>query len=124
MKGKSKNWIQKKARKGMTGYPLATVAFYGPNDKIATKIVIGVFEREGDDCELKKIFSEHDIRHDDKVMDEVYNFIKEKHVHSVSMVDRIIGCPHEEGIDYPEGSWCPKCEFWHGRDRWTGNVEN
>jgi hypothetical protein len=32
---------------------------------------------------------------------------------------RIIGCPHEEGIDY-EGATCPACPFWAGRDRWTG----
>ena len=31
------------------------------------------------------------------------------------MTDRIIGCPHEEGIDY-EGSVCPRCEFWANRD--------
>jgi hypothetical protein len=35
------------------------------------------------------------------------------------MTDRIIGCPHEEGIDY-EGAACPACPFWAGRDRWTG----
>jgi hypothetical protein len=27
---------------------------------------------------------------------------------------------HEEGIDYPEGEACPRCPFWAGRDRWTG----
>jgi hypothetical protein len=34
------------------------------------------------------------------------------------MTDQIIGCPHEEGIDY-EGATCPACPFWAGRDRWT-----
>jgi hypothetical protein len=38
---------------------------------------------------------------------------------SVVMADRIIGCPHEEGIGY-EGATCPACPFWAGRDRWTG----
>jgi hypothetical protein len=37
------------------------------------------------------------------------------------MVDRVIGCPHEEGIDY-EGPTCPHCPYWAGRDRWTGEV--
>jgi hypothetical protein len=36
------------------------------------------------------------------------------------MPDRIIGCPHEEGIDYPLGSTCPLCPFWKDKDRWTG----
>ena len=36
--------------------------------------------------------------------------------------DRIIGCPHEEGIDYPEGQACPQCPFWAHRDRWSGDM--
>jgi hypothetical protein len=40
----------------------------------------------------------------------------------VTMTDRIIGCPHEEGIDYPEGECYPLCPFWAGRDRWTGEL--
>jgi hypothetical protein len=31
--------------------------------------------------------------------------------------DRIIGCPHEEGIDYPIGRTCPQCPFWASIDR-------
>src|SRR5262249_43340053 len=31
--------------------------------------------------------------------------------------------PHQEEIDY-EGQWCPFCEFWHGRDRFTGQLVN
>jgi hypothetical protein len=42
-------------------------------------------------------------------------------VKTVAMTDRIIGCPHEEGIDY-EGPVCPHCPFWANRDRWTGEV--
>jgi hypothetical protein len=40
-------------------------------------------------------------------------------VRSVAMVGRIIGCPHEEGIDY-QGPTCPLCPYWAGRDRWSG----
>ena len=39
----------------------------------------------------------------------------------VAMIDRIFGCPHQEGIDY-EGEYCPVCEFWRGRDRFTGQM--
>jgi hypothetical protein len=46
-------------------------------------------------------------------------FITEAGVKSVVIAERIIGCPHEEGIDY-EGAICPACPFWAGRDRWTG----
>lgn len=43
-------------------------------------------------------------------------------VKSIVMADRIIGCPHEEGIDYPDGQVCPQCPFWAHRDRWSGDV--
>jgi hypothetical protein len=35
------------------------------------------------------------------------------------VTDGIIGCPHEEGTDYPEGASCPQCPYWAGRDRFT-----
>ncbi len=35
-------------------------------------------------------------------------------------VDRILGCPHEEGIDYAVGEACPQCPHWAGRDRFAG----
>ncbi len=60
-----------------------------------------------------------DIRRDVEVAAEVLLFIEAAGALSVAMVDRIIGFPHEEGIDY-EGATCPACPFWAGRDRWTG----
>jgi hypothetical protein len=47
---------------------------------------------------------------------------KENEAKSVVMADRIIGCPHEEGVDYPDGSKCPQCPFWAIRDRFTGDI--
>jgi hypothetical protein len=41
---------------------------------------------------------------------------------SVAVTDRILGCPHEEGVDY-EGRVCPQCPFWAHRNRWTGEIE-
>ena len=60
-----------------------------------------------------------DIRSDLGIAREILEFIEEHQVRSVVMTDGIIGCPHQEGIDY-EGEWCPVCEFWHGRDRFAG----
>jgi hypothetical protein len=34
--------------------------------------------------------------------------------------NRIIGCPHEEGIDYPLGRTCPQCPFWAGMNMVQG----
>jgi hypothetical protein len=41
---------------------------------------------------------------------------------SVIATDGIIGCPHEEGIDYPDGQVCPQCPFWADRDRSSGEM--
>lgn len=124
-KGKAIKALAKKAKKGFRGYPVATVALYGPTDKKATKLVVGIVHGENAEPEeMKKWYSDDDVMKDPDVLEEVHEFIKEYGVRSVGMVDRIIGCPHEEGIDYPEGQACPMCPFWVGRDRRTGRIEH
>jgi hypothetical protein len=39
---------------------------------------------------------------------EIMEFVEKHGVLSVAMTDGIIGCPHQEGIDY-EGEWRPVC---------------
>jgi hypothetical protein len=34
--------LRKKARKGLRGWPIATIAFYGPNLTQATKVAVGI----------------------------------------------------------------------------------
>ena len=113
--------LDKRAKKGFRGYPVATVALYGPDDTMATKLTVGIVPAENAEVtDLRRWFSEgSDIRNDVEVAEEVLAFIADTGAKSVVMTDRIIGCPHEEGIDY-EGSTCPDCPFWAGRDRWTG----
>jgi hypothetical protein len=41
----------KKRDKGFCGYPVATVAFYGPDDTRATKISVGIVAHEGADAD-------------------------------------------------------------------------
>ena len=35
-------WLRKFAKRGNQGYPVATLAFYGPDDKKASKAVLGI----------------------------------------------------------------------------------
>jgi hypothetical protein len=113
--------LRKKARQGFRGYPVATVCFYGPTDELATKVAVGIVRSEGEEPDLlERWFSQdRDIRHDAALESEVAHFIIAQGVKSVVMTNGIIGCPHEEGIDYPEGTSCPKCPYWAGRDRFT-----
>ena len=125
IKARSNNRLKKRARKGFRGFPIATVAFYGPDDRHANKLVIGIVRHEGAEPELRKWYSEDaDIRSLPNIQAEIQTFIKQHGVLSVSMVDRIIGCPHEEAVDYPDGESCPKCPFWRNRDRFTGEMIN
>ena len=116
--------LAKKARKGFRGYPVATVSFYGPTDSFASKAAVGIVLHEGGEADLlERWFSDEvDIRFNRPFIRQIGEFIRSHNVKSVVMPDRIIGCPHEEGIDYPEGEPCPECPFWESRDRWTGEL--
>src|SRR5215470_9057647 len=108
--------LRKRAKRGLRGYPVATVALYGPDDTRATKLAVGIVPTEDADVtDLRRWFSEGaDIRNDAGVAEEVLAFIDAAGARSIVMTDRIIGCPHEQGIDY-EGPTCPACPFWAGR---------
>ena len=116
-----RNTLGRKARKGFRGYPIATIAYYGPDDKLATKVAVGIVTENDELMSLERWYSEgRDIRFDQAIAQQILEFIKRHDVRSVAMSDRIIGCPHEEGIDYPKGESCPQCPYWVNRDRWTG----
>jgi len=117
----SRYHLEKRAKQGFRGYPIATIAFYGATADFASKVVVAVFRTEGGEPEvLERFFSEGpDVRFDEGVGDRVLSVIQSHGVQSVVMTDSIIGCPHEEGTDYPEGTPCPQCPFWAGRDRFT-----
>jgi hypothetical protein len=117
-----KSPLQKKASRGFKGYPVATVAFYGPDDQCATKVAVGIVLDEDAPKNMQRWMAEHDVRRDPALTKEILEFIALHNVRSVVMTDRIIGCPHEEGIDYPDGEKCPQCPFWANRDRWSGDV--
>ena len=117
------HWLNKMAHR-KTGFPLATIAYYGPDDKFASKVVVGIIPQEGDAVSsLERWFSVGaDVRFDLSITQLILEFIQEHRIERVAMVDRLLGCPHEEGVDYPEGESCPQCPFWANRDRWTGKL--
>ena len=116
--------LKKKARRGFRGYPVATLAFYGPDDRRASKAAVGIVNAEGEDpAAMERWFSEEgDVRTDPAIGSSILRFVQEHAVKSVIVTDGILGCPHEEGVDY-EGPVCPQCPFWAHRNRWTGEIE-
>lgn len=59
------------------------------------------------------------MRHDSTIAAGVADFLREYGVKHTVTSDRIMGCPHQEGIDYSMGRNCPRCPFWTGIDRFT-----
>ena len=107
-------------RKTISGYPIATVSYYGPTDKLASKVAVGIVEKSGEVIAMERWFSENeDVRKSEEITSKIIQFLKLHNISKVAMPDHIIGCPHEEGIDYPEGSVCPKCPYWANKDRWS-----
>ena len=121
---RTKNQLHRIADKGFRGYPIATVAYYGPDDQRASKVAVGIVVKEGEyPSFLERWYSEQtDVRVDPGINRKIITFIQLHGAKSVAIADRIIGCPHEEGKDYPEGSACPQCPFWANRDRFSGEI--
>ena len=95
-------------------YPIGTVALYGPDDKTTTKIAASVILHETAEPIIKRWMSS-EIMKNMKVKEEVHQFFAEYGVKSVAMSDGNMGCPHEEGLDFPQGGDCPFCPFWKGK---------
>jgi hypothetical protein len=41
-------WLRKFTERGFRGYPLATLVFYGPDDRKASKLVLGIVDSKVD----------------------------------------------------------------------------
>src|SRR5216683_1249672 len=88
------SWLAKSARRGFRGYPIATVALYGPTADLATKIAVSIIpdERKPPDV-LERWFSEDiDVRHDPVVGEQIQAFLRQHQARSVVVTDRVIGC--------------------------------
>ncbi len=110
--------LSKRAKKGFRGWPVTTVALYGPDDTLATKLTVGIVPAEDAEVtDLRRWLSKDqtDIRDDIPAATEVLAFITEAGAKSVVMTDRIIGCPMRKAST----TRVPPA-FWAGRDRWTG----
>ncbi len=45
--------LRKKAKSGLRGWPVATIAFYGPNLSRASKVAVGIIAYEGAESEMR-----------------------------------------------------------------------
>ena len=93
-------------------YPLATVTYHGPSPDKASKIMVGILEDQNQ-IPIVKVWSGEDIAEDVEAAREISLFIKDHKVSRVITSEWVLSCPHEEGVDFPEGEVCPYCSGWH-----------
>jgi hypothetical protein len=93
--------LKKKTRRGFRGYRIATIAFYGPDDKRPSKVAVAIVNAEGaEPGALQRWFAEEgDVRADPAIASEILHFVRDHGAKSVVTTDRIIGCP--EGVQRP-----------------------
>ncbi len=112
----------KVSRKNSPRYPIGTLMAYGPDYARATKLVAAIFNRPGQeepDALHRWFVDTGDVRNEPTIAAEVAAFFKQHGVKETAVTDRITGCAHEEGVDYPMGRPCPHCPFWASIDRFT-----
>ena len=103
-----------RSAKGPPRFPVGTVALYGPDDKKTTKIAAGVIVRAGAEPTMKRWVGT-DVTTNPRGQKELQAFFQQHGVQSVVMSEGNMGCPHEEGEDFPVGQDCPFCPFWKGK---------
>jgi hypothetical protein len=104
----------KHGKKDAPQYPIGTVAMYGPDDKTTTKIAAGVILHENAEPIMMRWVAT-DVTTNPKVQQELKGFFLQHGVKQVAMTEGNMGCPHEEGADFPHGEDCPFCPFWRGK---------
>ena len=84
--------LRKKARKGLRGWPIATIAFYGPNLSQATKVTVGIVPSEN--AEVNELrdwkVNRGDIRRDPGIAREILEFIEWS---GRRLLLNLLGCP-------------------------------
>ena len=96
-------------------FPLATIATYGPDDQTVTKLAVSVLRGPDDEILALESWLGRDVMSEPHVQAQIIEFLARHGVRTVTITPVVLGCPHEEGKDFPEGEDCPHCPFWAGK---------
>ena len=94
-----------------TYFPLATITYHGPSPDHATKIVVGIL-KDKDQAPLIKSWTGDNIAEDVDAAKAISQYVQGYDVARVLTSEWVLSCPHEAGVDYPEGEPCPHCPDW------------
>lgn len=108
-----KYWLEKRLGR-KTGFPFASITFHGQDETSASKAQVSIFNEEDQGSPVVRTWAkdEGDLRDDLKFLQELVQLLKEQNVERIAMTNEIVGCPHEEGVDFPNGFPCPECHYW------------
>ena len=70
--------LQKKAKRGLRGWPVASIGFYGPDLSRASKVAVGIIAYEGAEPEMRSwLLEAGDVRRDPAIAAAILGFIEE-----------------------------------------------
>lgn len=101
----------KKVVKEKKEFPIGILAYFGPDNKTISKIVAIIVERPNADPLLRK-WIKYEILSDPSVAAEIGQYFLDHDTKDVVIGEGVLGCPHEEGVDFPKGEDCPQCPYW------------
>jgi hypothetical protein len=88
------------------------LAYFGPDDQTITKVVAIVLNAPKIEPILMSWNGPGVSTRRETVL-EIGNFFTRYNTTEVVMTDGVVGCPHEEGVDFPVGESCPFCPYWN-----------
>ena len=93
------------------GLPIGILTYFGPDNKTITKIVAIIVEKSNVEPLLRK-WIKPEILSDPGVATEIGQYFLDHNTKDIVIAEGVLGCPHEEGVDYPKGEDCPQCPYW------------
>ncbi|OOZ39883.1 hypothetical protein BOW53_09770 [Solemya pervernicosa gill symbiont] len=81
--------IEKKVKRGFQGYPLISVDYYGPDDSLATKVIVGFVAEEGFKPQQQEFETEGDIREEVNVQTTILKLIERTEAKTVTLSEGV-----------------------------------
>jgi hypothetical protein len=88
-----RKWLDKKSKLGFRGFPIGTIAFYGPDAQLASKVVVAVIAApDTEPVALRKWFAESgDVRNNAATFEEIALFLRGHEMRTVAMTEGMMG---------------------------------
>ncbi|MEH6561999.1 MAG: hypothetical protein V7713_11250 [Marinobacter sp.] len=87
---KSKKRIAKKVKMGFQGYPTLGITYFGPNDGLATEVVLEFVSEEGAEPQTEKFTTESDIRENEAIQSAIVKTMERSGAQSVTLREGVV----------------------------------